>query len=286
MLMSKPVYNDDEHIEKAFRSTVKNIKKHLKHCDIQDLVTDFNNVLHEDKFPNVKNRVKEKLCRCRNVGDLFTRISPFFSWKKRKVLRALVQVSDCQEAIDKLNKFEAQLNYNQPAIYLPIASPSSDILPDPGSDVSIITAKFIQDLKKSNLRDIDRMEDTIARTGRINKENLDLQAQNHGSSILYWLIPRDMVKSFEDNIRDHLDDLYEQGIVEISLDPNIVITTGHKLRVRSLSYLTKLPPPDAVPVQRTEVSNAYIVTAGVNQTSECLCMLYIKPRRSMFKMWI
>ena len=267
MLKSSPVYNDDEHIEKAFRGTVKNIKKHLKQCDIQDLVRDFNNVLHKDKFPYIKKRVKEKLYKCKNVGELLARISPFFSWKKREVLRALVQASDCQEAVDELNKFEAQLNYSQSAINLPIASPSSDILPDPGSDVSIITAKSIQDLKKSDLRDIDRMEDTIAQNGGINKEHLDLQAQNPGSSILYWLIPRDMVKSFEDNIRNHLNDLYEQGIVEISLDPNIVITTGHKLRVRSLSYLTKLPPPDAVPVQRTEVSNAYIVTARVEEVT-------------------
>ena len=256
MLMPPPsVCNDEEHIEKAFRSTVRNIKKYLKQCDIQDLVTDFNNVLHKDKFPYIKNRVKEKLYRCKNVGDLFARISPFFTWKKREVLRALVQVSDCQEAVDELNKFEAQLNYTQSAINLPIASPSSDILPDPESDASIITAKSIQDLKKSNLGDIDRVEETIAHTAGMSIENLDLQAQNPGSSILYWLIPRNMVESFEANIRNHLDYLYEKGIVEISLDPNIVITTGRKLRVRSLSYLTKLPPPDAVPVQRAEVSN-------------------------------
>ena len=255
MLMSPPPYNDVEHIEKAFRNTVRNIKKHLKHCDVQDLVTHFNNKLYKEKFPYIKNRVKEKLYKCKNIGELFARISPFFSWKKREVLRALVEASDCQEAVDELNKFEAQLNYNQSAISFPIPSPSSDILPDPESDVSVITAKAIQDLNKSSLRDIDHMEDTIAQTGGINKENLDLQAQNPGSSILYWLIPKNMVNSFEVNIRNNLGYLYEQGIVEISLDPNIVITTGRKLRVRSLSYLTKLPPQDVRLPQRAEVSS-------------------------------
>ena len=263
MLMSPPPApcNDVKHIEKAFRNTVRNIKKHLKQCDVQDLVMNFNNVLYEDRFPKFKRRVKEKLHHSKSIDELFSRISPFFNWRKREVLRALVEASDCQEAIDELDKFEDQLDYSQSAINFPIPSPSSDILPDPDSNMSVITAKAIQDLKKSSLRDIDHMEDTIAQTGGIRKENLDLQAQNPGSSILYWLIPRNMVKSFEVNIRNNLDHLYEQGIVEISLDPNIVITTGRKLRVRSLSYLTKLPPPDVIHPQRAEVSDKlyYIV---------------------------
>ena len=75
------------------------------------------------------------------------------------------------------------------------------------------------------------------------------------SSIFYWLLPKSVVASFEENIRNNLDDLYDQGILEISLDPNIVITTGRKLRVRSLAYLTKLPPQDAIPPERAEVSS-------------------------------
>ena len=255
MPISPPPYNDNKQIEKAFRTTVRNIKEHLKQCDVQDLVTDFNNVLYEDKFPSITPHVKEKLHKSKDIKDLFARISPFFNWRKREVLRALVEASDCQEAEDELDKFEAQLDYGQPVMNLPISAPSSDILPDSWSNVSIITAKAIRDLRKSNLRDIDHMEAVIAEKGGISKENLDLQAKNPGSSILYWLIPKIMLRTFETNIRNNLDFLYDQGIVEISLDPNIVITTGRKLRVRSLSYLTKLPPPDVIHPQRAEVSD-------------------------------
>ena len=255
MSMSPPPYNDTRHIEKAFRITVRNIKGHLKQCDVQDLVTNFNNALYDERFSNIGDHVKEKLFECESIKELFARISPFFNWRKREVLWALVEASDCQEAEDELTKFEAQLDYGQSVITLPISSPSCDILPDPESNFSIITAKANKDLRKSNLGDIDNMEDNIAQAGKISKGNLELQAKKLGSSILYWLIPKSMLESFEVNIRKNLDFLYDQGIVEISLDPNIVITTGRKLRVRSLAYLTKLPPKDAVPPPRAEVSN-------------------------------
>ena len=241
-------------IEHIFKTTVSNIKKHLQQCDIQDLVTNFNMVVNKKKFPKFKDRVKEKLYKCKTIGDLFVRISPFFNWKNRGVLKALVEISGCPEAVAELKQFEAQLDYSQPAISFPIPSPTSDICPDPESDHVIVSAKSNQDLKKITLRDLDDMTNTVVQAGRIDEENLDLQADNPGSSILYWLLPKSAMKSFEDNIRSNLDYLYDQGILEISLDPNIVITTGRKLRVRSLAYLTKLPPLDAIPPLRAEVS--------------------------------
>ena len=253
-IMPLPSPSSVQPIEHIFKATVSNIKKHLQQCDIQDLVTNFNMVVNKKKFPMFKDRVKEKLYKCKTIGDLFARISPFFNWKNRGVLRALVEVSGCPEAVAELNQFEAQLDYSQPAISFPIPSPSSNICPDPESDHVIVSAKSNQDLKKITLRDLDDMSNTIVQAGRIDEENLELQADNPGSSILYWLLPKSVMKSFEDNIRSNLDDLYGQGILEISLDPNIVITTGRKLRVRSLAYLTKLPPPDAIPPLRAEVS--------------------------------
>ena len=247
MLTPPPSPSSVKPIEHIFKTTVSNIKKHLQQCDVQELIINFNMVVSKEKFPNFKDRVKEKLYKCKTIGDLFARISPFFSWKNRGVLKALVEVSECPEAVTELRQFEAQLDYSLPAISYQIPPPSSNICPDPDSDHVIVSAKSNQDLKKITLRDLDDMTNTIVQAGRIGKEDLDLQADNPGSSILYWLLPKSAMKSFEENIRNNLDYLYGQGILEISLDPNIVITTGRKLRVRSLAYLTKLPPPDAIP---------------------------------------
>ena len=253
-LIPPPLQSSVKPIEKVFQTTVRNIRKHLRQCNVQELVTNFNTVVNKEKFPNFKDRVKEKLYRCRTIGDIFARISPFYNWKDRKVLKALMEVSDCPEAITELKQFEAQLDYGQPAISFPIPSPSSDICPDPESDVMIVSVKSNQDLNKITLKGLDDITDTIVQAGKIHEGSLELQAKNPGSSILYWLLPKSVVKSFEENVRNNLDSLYDQGILEISLDPNIVITTGSRLRVRTLSYLTKLPPQDARPLQRAEVS--------------------------------
>ena len=239
-------------VDKKFRQAVRNIRKHLEHCDVQDIITDFN--MSANNIPYFSDEVKKKLHECETIKDLFLRLSPYISWYKRDVLRVLVEVSDCKAAIDELDGFEEWLDTSQSIVNYPIPQASSSICPDPNSDSTMITMKANKDLKAVTCKDVEQYQDTGAQAGNVSRNAFDLQGINNGSSIFYWLLPKSVIKSFEENIRSNLDDLYDQGILEISLDPNIVITTGRKLRVRSLSYLTKLPPQDARPPQRAEVS--------------------------------
>ena len=238
--------------DKKFRQTARNIKKHLEHCDVQDLITDFN--MSANDIPYFSDEVKKQLHECGTIKDLFLRLSPYISWHKRDVLRVLVEVSDCEAAVDELNGFEEWLDTSQSIMSYPIPQASSSVCPDPNSDMTMVIMKANKDLRAVTYKDVEQYQNTVAQVGKVSSKAFDLQATNPGSSILYWLLPKRAVKSFEDNIRNNLDYLYGQGILEISLDPNIVITTGRKLRVRSLAYLTKLPPQDTRPPQRAEVS--------------------------------
>ena len=240
-------------VDKKFRQAVRNIKKHLEHCDVQDLVTDFN-ISATNDIPYFSDEVKKKLHECETVKDMFMRLSPYIQWYKRDVLWILVDVSDCKEAVDELNGFEQWLDTSQPIMKYPIPQASSSICPDPNSNITMVTMKANKDLKMVTYKDVEHYKDTVAQAGKVSSKAFDLQATNPGSSILYWLLPKYVAKSFEENIRNNLDYLYDQGILEISLDPNIVITTGRNLRIRSLAYLTKLPPQDALPSERAEVS--------------------------------
>ena len=239
--------------DKKFRLTVKNIKMHLMQCDVQDLITEFN--ISANDIPYFSNDVKEKLLKCESIKDLFLRLSPYISWSKRDVLRTLVEVSDCKDAVKELNDFELWLDPSQPIEHYPIPLASSNICPDLTSDITMVAIKANKDLKAVTYEEVEQYRDTIAQIGGISNKALDIQGKNPGSSVLYWLIPKSIVKSFEEKIRSNLYYLYEQGIVEILLDPNIVITTGRALRVRSLSYLTKLPQHDQISPRRAEVSD-------------------------------
>ena len=96
-------------VDNKFRLAVKNIKQHLEHCDVKELVTYFNMLAND--IPYFSDDVKKQLHECGTIKDLFLRLSPYISWHKRDVLRVLVEVSDCEAAVDELNGFEEMAGY-------------------------------------------------------------------------------------------------------------------------------------------------------------------------------
>ena len=170
--MPPPSPSSSDPIERIFKTTVINIKKHLQQCNVQDLVTNFNMVVNREKFPNFRDRVKEKLYKCKTIGDLFARISPFYDWKNRGVLKALVEVSGCPEAVAELKQFEAQVDYSQPARSFPILAPSSDICPDPESDHVIVSAKYLKNAEVSIVKVTSSKSDMYPLNLRVCKQYL------------------------------------------------------------------------------------------------------------------
>ena len=140
--------------DKKFRQTVRNIKKHLEHCDVQDLVTDFN--MSANDIPYFSDEVKKKLHECGTIKDLFLRLSPYISWHKRDVLRVLVEVSDCEAAVDELDDFEEWLDTSQSIMSYPIPQASSSICPDPNSDMTMVTVKANRELKEVTYKDVEQ----------------------------------------------------------------------------------------------------------------------------------
>jgi len=247
---------DKLYIKKQFICTVENIKTHLERCNVQvkELVARFNMTVddsHDQHNPHINYKIKLKLLKCKSIDDLFMKLTPFYSWCNRDVLRTLVAVSGCQEAERELDQFEAQLNPERLIMHCPLPMPSHNICTYSDSDTIVVAIKANKPLVEITYGEAENFRSITAEKGGIKENSLQLLAGSSSSSILYWLIPKKLVRTFENNIRDSLDFLYDRGIVEISLDPNIVITTGRKLRVRSLAYLTKIP--DKIP-ERAEVS--------------------------------
>jgi len=256
--------DEPANIHKIFRQTVNKIRVHLKQCDIKELIINFNisiTSVEAEDIPGVSMKVKETLCKCETEQELFVQLSPFITWHKRDVLRALVDASDNNEAAKELQEFENQLDPDWLINDLPLPTPSHHICPDtPNSGMTIVAVTTKKDLNLLKYGDVVNLQELVAQNGGISRDALDLQAKNTGSSVLYWLLPQIMVKKFEDNIRRNLCHLYNEGIVEIALDPNIVITTGPQLRIRALSYLTK--PPLATSEEREQCSGNVDVSAS------------------------
>ena len=165
--------------DKQFRKAVQLIRRHLQKYDIPQLIMDFN--MNVDDNPYISDGVKNQLLKCRTIEDFFVRVSPYISWCKYDVLRYLVEVSGCKEAMDVLNKFEAQLVTSQSIMLYPLSQPSNSICPDLEKETTIIAIKLGKDLKTVTLRDVEQFRDTFAQMGGTNKNALDLQAVNAGS---------------------------------------------------------------------------------------------------------
>ena len=229
-------------VDIKFRQTVRNIKKHLEHCDVQDLVTDFN--ISANDIPYFSDKVKKKLYKCATIKDLFVRLSPYICWYKRDVLWVLVEASDCQAAVDELNDFEAWLDTSQSIMDYPIPQVSSSICPDSNSDMTIITMKANKDLRVVTYKDVEQYQDTIAQVENVSSETLDLQATNPDSAILYQHSPKNVIKSFEEeNVCSNFDYLYDQAVLETS---------------------TKLSPQDSRLSLRAEVSYNTAIAMCIN----------------------
>ena len=142
-------------VDKKFRQAVRNIKQHLEHCDVQDLVTYFN-ISATNDIPYFSDEVKKKLHECETIKDLFVRLSPYIRWYKRDVLRVLVEVSDCEAAVDELNGFEEWLDISQSIMSYPIPQASSSICPDPNSDMTMVTVKANRELKEVTYKDVEQ----------------------------------------------------------------------------------------------------------------------------------
>ena len=52
-------------VDKKFRQTVRNIRKHLGHCNVQDLITYFN--MSASDIPYFSEEVKKKLHKCATI---------------------------------------------------------------------------------------------------------------------------------------------------------------------------------------------------------------------------
>lgn len=258
-----------------FRQTVKKIREHFKRCDVKELIINFN--MSAESIPSITVKTKETLRDCNTEQDLFLNLSPYITWCKRDVLQTLVEVSDIKEAKIELQNFESQVDPNWLINDLPLPTASPTICPDTQtSGMTLVAVTTKKDLNTLTLRNVEDLQETVAQCGGISKEALDLQAKHTGSSVLYWLLPQMMVKKFEENIRRNLTYLYNEGIVEIALDPNIVITTGPHLRIRALSYLTK-PPPTSEEIKEYSGN----IDVSVAHHSSCIFIAFIGISRTV-----
>jgi len=231
-----------------FLKVLDKIMDCMQSCNVSRLITNFNIYMasHTARIPFFPMNLMDKIQECKEVDELFQQLSPYISWQRMHVLQLLVDASKIKEAQSLLAEFKAKIDESRQFIECSgINHPSSKIIPSQDSSEALITTKFSQDTL--SLSDVNEHRKELADSTSTEECVFEPVATQKGCIIIYWLVIRSVLGLIIDGVRNNLPRLYAMGIIEVSIDPDVTITTVPGLRIRSLSYLTN--PPTSIQVE-------------------------------------
>lgn len=227
-------------LSRQFADLLDELVDCLHCCEVPMLITKFNVLMadHASKIPFFPKKVLQRLYKCKTVEELFLELSPYISWQRLHVLQLVVDASKCEKAKELLANFKSKIDESR-SIMEYIGPPSKRIVPARNSSEALFCTKSVRD--NMSLDDSNKIKKAIADSTGVEEYSIELTATQNGSIILYWLVVRSVIGLVIDGVHKNLTHFYNLGIVEVCIDPGIVITTVPDLRVRSLAYLTGLP---------------------------------------------
>ena len=176
-----------------------------------------------------------------NTPGILVMLSPLFTWSNHSILRALV--SCCSEAIQLLDEFDSKVDPLQPTTSFPIPCLSSDMMPSDTSTYTIMAIRCEVELYESSLQYVYDVQSLIIEKCSITQHCLQLLAVRNNPTIFYWTIPKHVVHLINANIPQHNEYWCLQGILEVMVYPDLVITTIGDICLGSLTFLCENPLP-------------------------------------------
>ena len=237
----QPKYFKPSQLSIHFNELLDKIIDCLQCYEVSRLITKFNVLMadHAAKIPFFPQKLLRKLRKCNTVEDLLLKLSPYISWKRMHVLHLVVEASGCVEAKKLLANFKSKINETHSVKEYGFPPPSRRIVPTQNSSEALISTMSVTD--DMSLHDANNIRKAIADSTGIEEYSIELTSTQSGSIILYWLVIRSVIGLIIEGVHNNLNLFYNMGIVEVCIDPDIVITTIPGVRVRSLSYLTGFP---------------------------------------------
>ena len=177
----------------------------------------------------------KELSDCNETSSLLLKLSLFFTWSNcYTLLRALVGCSS--EAVKLLDKFESKIDPLQPITSYPIPSLSADMIPGDTSAYTILAVRCKVELYESSLQYIYDVQSVMMEKCDITQHCLQLLAVRSDPTILYWTIPKCVVYLINTNVPLHSEYLYSIGILEVLVYPDLMLTTGDDICLKSTVF--------------------------------------------------
>ena len=135
-------------------------------------------------------------------------LSPFITWFDHSILKALVVASSSKDAQQLLEQFDTKIDsyYKEPITSFPISYPCQLMIPLVDSEYTILSMKFRTPSRggtaqgKIILQDVKEFKRLMKRKWKIRSCDIQLVAVHTKFELLYWMIPKRLVKVIESDL--------------------------------------------------------------------------------------
>ena len=194
------IKDDCAHIHLVFLNLINSLLKRLTNEATTEILFYAKQLLASESYgiPLFSTEFMQIMKNIRDVHSLKIILLPFMSWLDYSILEDIVKISGSEEAILELLKYGISIDYQKPIISYPIPEVSQLMIPFDDSDYTVICTKCNFNINEAPLQEIVDMKCTLTRAWKITDHALQLIAKNAKRNLLYWMIPKCVLKIVED----------------------------------------------------------------------------------------
>ena len=168
----------------------------------------------------------KKIGYCKSLHHIKIYLLLFITWLDHFILNELVVASGSEDAQQLLNLFDSKINsyYSQPITSFPILSPSQLMIPLDDSEYTLLAMKYRPPSRGDStqgmiiLQDVMDIKLIMKHKWEMNSHEIhciQLAAVHAKLELLYWMIPKSLVKVIKNNLVPD----WKSGIIMMAVLP-------------------------------------------------------------------
>ena len=168
----------------------------------------------------------KKIGDCKSLHHIKIYILPFITWLDHSILNELVVASGSEDAQQLLNLFDSKIDSycSQPITSFPILSPSQLMIPLDDSEYTLLAMKFCPPSRGDSTQGMIILQDVVGiklimkhkwEMSDYEIHSIQLVAVHAKLELLYWMIPKSLVKVIKNNLVHE----WKSGIIMMAVLP-------------------------------------------------------------------
>ena len=197
----------------------------MQFCDPKMIVERCSTLMASDvhKIAVFPPEFVNSLHKYKHTCSLLKILSSFWTWSDHSVLRTILK-SD-ETSVKLLDEYDSQLDPLHKIVSYPLPPPARCMTPCNGSTHTIVAVKCAHQYYRCLLKHVSDVRSLIVEKCDITPHCLQLLATESSSTVMYWMIPKTVVRLISAKVIEHSSYFGSQGVVEIDIFPGIKIET-------------------------------------------------------------